>query len=117
VREIEELWARQEEVRGWARYWEMIYAFVLRALDRNAMLREAAYVVRYEDLCAAPDETLLAIARHCELELGPRTAEARARIRIAAAEPALSAADRATVWEEAGPRAADFGYDPPPGER
>jgi hypothetical protein len=61
-------WEAGREVAGWAAYWRMIYAFISRLLAEDAALREASLLVRFETLCAAPEETLQAVARHCGLE-------------------------------------------------
>ena len=67
VREIQALWEAGEEVRGWARYWAMIYGHVADSLDQDPALREAAMVLRYEDLCDRPEETMQRMMEHCGL--------------------------------------------------
>jgi len=67
VREIAALWRAGEEVRGSARYWSRIYGYLADTLDVDAKLAEAARVVRYEDLCEKPAETLRALLDHCDL--------------------------------------------------
>jgi hypothetical protein len=67
VRRVAEAWAAGEEVRGLALYWEMVHGYLARLLATDARVREAALVVRFEDLCAAPAETLRAVLRHCAL--------------------------------------------------
>ena len=69
VREIQALWEAGEEVRGWARYWAMIYGHVAAALDKDPALREAAMVLRYEDLCDRPEETMRRMMEHSGLEV------------------------------------------------
>ena len=69
VREIQELWEAGEDVRGWARYWAMIYRHVADMLDQDPALREAAMVLRYEDLCDKPDETMRRMMDHCRLSV------------------------------------------------
>jgi len=68
VCEIQELWEKGEDVRGWARYWAMMYGYVVETMDRDPALREAAMVLRYEDLCAKPVETMRRMMEHCGLE-------------------------------------------------
>lgn len=68
VREIQELWARGEELRGWARYWAMIYGHLADRLDRNRELRAATLVLRFEDLCADPAAQLERLFDHVRLE-------------------------------------------------
>jgi hypothetical protein len=67
VRAILDLWARGAEVRGWARYWDMVYAYLHRLLASDAPVRGAAIVVRYEDVCDAPAENIRRVMDHCAL--------------------------------------------------
>ncbi len=110
---IAALWARGEEVRGWARYWSTIYGFVARRLNDNPGLHEAALVVRFEDLCAAPEDTLIRLRDHCQLDdpdLIQRWAE---RLHAPAYYRArFSDDDIRIIEEEAGAAARRFGYDP-----
>jgi hypothetical protein len=72
VRAIQRAWATGEEVRGWAWYWDMVYAHLRRLLDTDAQVRAATLVVRFEELCAAPAETVRAVLDHCALPDGER---------------------------------------------
>jgi hypothetical protein len=72
VRAILRAWAQGEEVRGWARYWDMVYGHVIRLLDVDARIRAATKVLRYEDLCAAPAQTIRTVLDHCLLPEGER---------------------------------------------
>ena len=67
VRAIQRAWAAGEEVRGWACYWDMVYGHLARLLDADARVRAATKVVRFEDLCAAPAQTIRAVLDHCVL--------------------------------------------------
>lgn len=67
ILEIQELWQAGEDVRGWARYWAMVYGYVADRLDHDPALREAAIVLRYEDLCDRPEETMRDMMEHCGL--------------------------------------------------
>jgi Sulfotransferase family len=111
--EVAALWARGEEVRGWARYWAAIYEFVARRLDENPALRKATLVVRFEDLCATPAEMLARLREHCALDdrdLIERWAE---RLHAPAYYRAkFSDEDLRIISEEAGAAARCFGYDP-----
>jgi hypothetical protein len=110
---IAELWARGEEVRGWARYWATIYEFVARRLNENPALRQAALVVRFEDLCAAPEETLTRLRDHCALDdrdLIERWAERLHAPGYYSAK--FSDEDLGIIADEAGAIAWRFGYDP-----
>jgi hypothetical protein len=68
VEQILALWQDGEEVRGWARYWSHLYGFLADQLQSNRRLREAAFVVRYEDLCDDSEGLLSRLFAHCELE-------------------------------------------------
>lgn len=67
VREIEYLWRNGEEVRGWAKYWAMIYGHVAETLEADPALRKATMILRYEDLCEKPEETMKQLMTHCRL--------------------------------------------------
>jgi hypothetical protein len=67
VAAILSLWHQGAEVEGWARYWCHIYGFVANRLGASPRLRDAALVVRYEDLCRSPGDILQAILEHCRL--------------------------------------------------
>jgi Sulfotransferase family len=67
VRRIVSAWSAGDEVRGLALYWDMVYGYLARLLAADARVREAALVVRFEELCAAPAETLRAVFAHCAL--------------------------------------------------
>ena len=83
VQEIIELWARGAELEGWARYWTHIHAYLATVLERNPQLRRAALVVRFEELCRAPRETLSEVLEHCRLPLSAELLErAEQRIRF-----------------------------------
>ena len=67
VRVIQRAWLQGEEARGCACYWDMVYGHLARLLDTDAQVRAATMVVRFEDLCAAPAETIRAVLDHCAL--------------------------------------------------
>src|SRR5256885_17146227 len=67
VRAIQRAWAAGEEVRGWAYYWDMVHGHLARLLDADPQVRAATKVVHFEDLCAAPAETIRAVLDHCVL--------------------------------------------------
>ena len=65
--QIARLWRDGREVEAWARYWNHVYGFVLRRLMESQPLRDAALVVRSEDLCHQPHQTIDRILDHCRL--------------------------------------------------
>jgi hypothetical protein len=102
VRAIQRAWAAGEEVRGWACYWDMVHGHLTRLLDADAQVRAATKVVRFEDLCAAPAETIRAVLDHCALPDGERVvAQFAPSIRSPDYyESPLSSAERALVRGE-----------------
>lgn len=78
---IRRLWEAGSEIEGWARYWAMIYRHVADVLAADAAVRAATLVVRFEDLCRAPAETMNAVQRHVELPGDALPALAEQRIR------------------------------------
>jgi hypothetical protein len=112
VRLIREAWAKGEEVRGWARSWAMAYGYLARLLAADARVRSAAQVVRFEDLCAAPAATLLAVLGHCAL---PEAEQVSARFAPAVRRPdyyevSFSGAELAVIREETAVTASQWGY-------
>lgn len=73
VERIEELWRGGEEVRGWACLWASVYGFVADIIEEHTDVARSAIVVRYEDLCAAPEEMLTALYHHCILTVERET--------------------------------------------
>ncbi|MGH7058528.1 MAG: hypothetical protein ACREFZ_11760, partial [Acetobacteraceae bacterium] len=67
VAAVEDCWKEGREIEGWARYWNHLYGYVADRLEANEDLREAALIVRYEDLCREPHATLTALFAHCRL--------------------------------------------------
>jgi hypothetical protein len=67
VQSILQAWAAGEEIRGWARYWDMVYNYLHRLLSTDAQVRSAALVVSFEANCASPAATLKTVLEHCRL--------------------------------------------------
>ncbi|MEK0085993.1 sulfotransferase [Benzoatithermus flavus] len=78
VRQIEQLWRDGEEARGWARYWAMLYDFVLDQREADPALAAAVLLVRYEDLCDRPEATLASVFAHAGLPATPAALAAMA---------------------------------------
>lgn len=109
---IAALWRDGQEVRGWARYWAMLYGFVIAQQERDPAVRQASLIVRYEDLCDRAEATLAAAFAHAGLELAPGEAATMAQ-RLSQPgyyQPGFSAEDEAIIAEETGPVAAALGY-------
>jgi hypothetical protein len=112
VRAILRAWAAGEEVRGWAYYWDMVYGRLARLLDADAQVRAAVRIVRFEDLCDAPAETIRALLDHCALPAGERVvAQFAPAIRTPDYyQSSLSSAELALIHEETAHTASRWGY-------
>jgi Sulfotransferase family len=109
---IEDAWRRGAEVEGWSLYWAQIYGYLADRLDANPALKDAALVVRFEDMCRAPHETLQQALAHCRLDAPPAWLEDKAGVirfpsyyRPRFAEGELAAIERHTAAT-----AGRFGY-------
>ncbi|MCI0682629.1 MAG: sulfotransferase [Gemmataceae bacterium] len=67
LRQISAAWSTGDEIRGFALHWAMVYDHLDRLLAADERVRSAALVVRFEDLCAAPADTLRAALGFCML--------------------------------------------------
>jgi len=65
------LWNSGEEVRGWARYWNQIYEFLANEITENPLVGNASKIIRFEDLCATPADTIMAVLTHCNYPADP----------------------------------------------
>jgi Sulfotransferase family len=109
---IEDAWRRGDEVEGWARYWSQIYGFVADRLTANERLRDASLIVRFEDLCSRPHQTLASVLDHCRLGASEAwLAEMAAKIRFPSYyRPAFSHDELATIERFTGGTAHRMGY-------
>lgn len=69
------LWQMGEEIRGWARYWNTLYSWVIKTLNDNHLLKSASLLIRYEDLCSQSHESFLEVCKHCYLEFNSKQFE------------------------------------------
>jgi hypothetical protein len=67
VRQVRALLDAGRKVAARARVWAYVYRMVLEQLDADPALREAVMVVRYEDLCMHPLDTIDKILTHTGL--------------------------------------------------
>jgi Sulfotransferase family len=114
VKSIEALWRQGDEVRGWARYWASLYRWVTAQLASNESLRRATLVMRYEDLCDRPQESLGQLLRHCALpdESGELTRRwAPLLSRPSYYEPTFTPDQERAITEETERVAVELGYD------
>jgi len=112
---IARLWANGHELEGWARYWNHIYRFVADRLTANPELRQAALIVRCEDLWSAPGRTLARILDHCELSYTDAFVDNLAgRIRVPSYyRPDFSRSELEMISAHTSRTAARFGYADP----
>jgi len=113
VPEILQAFHDGQEVRGQALYWASLHNFLADRLERNAALRAAVQVVRFEQLCREPRETLKRLTDHCALpDSGVLIAEAAARMRMPTYyRPDFSEAELAIIRDITTPAARRLGYD------
>ena len=112
VARIEDAWRRGAEVEGWALYWAHLYGYLADRLDANPALKEAALVVRFEDMCRAPHETLQRAHAHCRLDAPPAWLEDKAAvIRFPSYyRPRFAEGELATIERHTAATARRFGY-------
>ena len=67
VDDIEALWQQGEHIRGWARYWSLVYGWLTNWLDDHPELATAVKLVCYEDLCQRPAQQLEELLRFAQL--------------------------------------------------
>ncbi len=109
--QIIEFWNADQEVRGWARYWAMLYGWFAAQIESDTALRQAVELVRFEDLCAAPTSTLSRVLDHCELPDVDLLREFSARIEAPRYyEPSFTAEEEAIIREETADVARWFNY-------
>ena len=78
----------------------------------NQSLRQATLVIRFEDLCQSPEETISLLVNHCSLNPdGKITSEFVAKIKYPSYyTPPFSEAEIKTITQETFPTAQYFGY-------
>ena len=110
---VQDLWDRGEAARAWARSWRQVYQHVADLLQRNAKLRDAALVVRYEDLCRQPSDTTGQICHHCRLDMTDEVRSVSDNIHFPTYyKLELTEAQRQAIAEETRQTAEHFGYQP-----
>jgi hypothetical protein len=68
IQKIRNLWKdARTEVKGWAYYWSSIYDYVMNLLEENSKIKNATLIIKHEDLCDNPAETIDKILKHAEL--------------------------------------------------
>ncbi len=114
TREIYRCRAEGRQVRARALQWAAVFGFIIEQLKHDPELDRAVCVVRYEDLCVKPEETIDRILAHTGL-----SADAFAPMRIKYISklslpdyyrPNFSAEERAEIIALTKNVAAHFGY-------
>lgn len=118
--EIAGQWRQGAEIAGWARYWASIYGYLSETLAEDPRLREACLVVRFEDLCLSPRETLGRVLEHVGLPVHEDHLEGAVR-RMRFPDyyrPVFTARQLTIIDRLAGAVARSYGYEtaPDPGE-
>jgi len=110
---IIELWNNGEEIRGWARYWNLIYDELATRVAGGDNVADAALLVRFEDLCESPADIIQGMLDHCGLTAPEGfVAEVAAGIHAPTYYKArFSDAELAVIEEETAPARAKLGYD------
>ena len=105
-------WGRGDELEGWALCWAQVYGYLADRLDANPALREAALVVRFEDMCRAPHDKLQQVLTHCRLDAPPSWLEDKAAvIRFPSYyRPRFTTDELATIERHTAATARRFGY-------
>jgi Sulfotransferase family len=68
VRAIRDAWDSGRRAYAFGLYWTSIYGHVLHQIAHDPAVRDATLLVRHEDLCAQPDQTIDRILDHAELD-------------------------------------------------
>ncbi len=112
TQEIIDQWEGGEEIRGWARYWSQIHGHLADELDAHPGLRDACLIVRYEDFCQHPGQTIRAVLEHARLApADPLVAAFSRRVKAPTYyKPAFSEQDTDMIRRETDEAAARFGY-------
>ncbi len=113
IRQVRELWRAGEEVRGWARYWATLYGWFAAQLADDRRLKQSVEIVRYEDLCNAPESTLGRVREQCEIADDGSTEAFSKQIAAPAYYcPSFTQDEEAAIVEETNEVAQLFGYSP-----
>ena len=97
------------EVRA---YVHNLYRHLADRLEANPALRAASLVVRFEDLCRSPHDTIRQILAHCRLDAEEAwVAERAAAIRFPSYyQPRFAQDELETIARHTADTAARFGY-------
>ena len=110
VSAIERCWRDGDDVRGWAKYWSLIYRHVTGLIETDPDLAERALIVRYEDLCDGTSSSMSSICSHIGIDVAQAE---RLSVGLRSPEyyaPQFTDEQRAIITEETAQIAGRFGY-------
>jgi crotonobetainyl-CoA:carnitine CoA-transferase CaiB-like acyl-CoA transferase len=110
--EIRVLWQARCKAEGWAVQSAELYGLIAAEIESDKALAQAILVLRYEDLVAAPAETMRRILDHASLDADEailRKADARLRLPTDH-RPQIPAAEAEAIHERTASVAACFGH-------
>jgi len=62
------LWEKNQEIKGWAHYWQGLFDAVSKIKKQSKQLDNAIKFIKYEDLCLLPKNTIGDLLQHCHLD-------------------------------------------------
>jgi hypothetical protein len=65
--DVQAAFAKGDEVRGWALYWDMVHSYLHTLLKETPSLTGRVKVVSYDALCEAPEKNARAVLDFCGL--------------------------------------------------
>lgn len=108
--EILRLWASGDEASGWALQWATVYGHVADLLESDGALARMCAVVRHEDLCAAPAETMAEVLEHIGVDANAARLAEGLGDTSGYYDAGFSAADAANIAAITGVVAKRLGY-------
>ena len=112
IKETIELWQTKQDIQAWSRYWSQLYSYIANRLEMNQPLRQATLLVRFEELCQSPEETIHRLVTHCGLKPDEKIASKFvAQIKYPSYyTPPFSEAEIKAITQETSHTAQYFGY-------
>lgn len=114
--EIQRAWASGGIHLGYAIQWAHVYRFVSQ-LAAAEELRSRIHVLRYEDLCASPENEIEKALRFAALEASPAIEAAIGRIAAPAGPLQMTDSEGDRCWQAVASVAARYGYTRDPDRR
>jgi hypothetical protein len=114
----EALWCAGCEAAGWAQLWANVYGHVRALIADRQDIRDAVMIVRYEDLCTHPRETVAEVMSHCGISDERLPALAAQRLSAPTYyRPDFSDEERREILARTADTAKAFGYPASPRAR